>query len=118
MGGFFDLTQVTLGRDDYLTLKTGYRLPPPVSLDSGESALYDGVTFRVSFFESDPQTAILIGSSQQFNDGTVTDWLLPIPPELVEKSDATTALMIARMQTIENAGRYGSTAFTTRGNRW
>ncbi len=86
LGGFFDLTQVTLGRDDYLTLKTGYRLPPPVSLDSGESALYDGVTFRVSFFESDPQTAILIGSSQQFNDGTVTDWLLPIPPELVGKS--------------------------------
>lgn len=86
LGGFFDLTQIILGRDDYLTLKTGYRLPPPVSLDSGEAALYDGVTFRVSFFESDPQTAILIGSSQQFNDGAVTDWLIPIPPELVGKS--------------------------------
>jgi hypothetical protein len=37
---------------------------------------------------------------------------------MCEAEPATTALMIARIQTIENAGRYGSTAFTTRGNRW
>ncbi|MNE79498.1 hypothetical protein D3C80_1759890 [compost metagenome] len=49
----------------------------------------------------------------------ITAMMTTKPTEaMCEAEPATTALIIARIHAMEKAGRYGSTAFTTRGNRW
>jgi hypothetical protein len=81
-GGYYNLSWLALEEADYLDIKTGFRYPP--SPDSNE----DGVTFRISFFgfDSQPQDAVMVEELNQFNDGTVQDWVVPIPNGLVGRN--------------------------------
>ena len=85
--GHYDLTSLRLRAGDYISARVGYKDASENCGGDDVNPGSDGVTFRVYFYEKDPQQVDLLAEKfDNFDDKKAHDWLIVIPSRLVGKS--------------------------------